>query len=76
VDKFNDLFVSCYTTAGHARLLLLHDSRLSEESIRLFFQDAHELYIKASTRHATFTPLTRSLAPGGAEPVPQSDIAR
>lgn len=47
VDKFNDLFVSCYTTAGRARLLLLHDSRLSEEAVRLFFQEVHELYIKA-----------------------------
>jgi hypothetical protein len=47
VDKFNDLLVSCYNTAGHARLLLLHDSRLSEESIRAFFQEVHELYVKA-----------------------------
>jgi hypothetical protein len=47
VDKFNDLLVSCYNTAGHARLLLLHDSRLSEENIRAFFQEVHELYLKA-----------------------------
>jgi hypothetical protein len=47
VDKFNDLLVSCYSTAGHARLLLLHDSRLGEEAIRLFFQEVHELYLKA-----------------------------
>ena len=26
--------------------MLLHDSRLSEESIRAFFQDVHELYLK------------------------------
>ncbi len=50
VDKFNDLLVSCYSTAGHARLLLLHDSRLGEEAVRAFFQDAHELYLKARTR--------------------------
>lgn len=47
VDKFNDLLVSCYSTAGHTRLLLLHDSRLSEESMRTFFQEVHELYVKA-----------------------------
>ena len=71
MDKFNDLLVSCYTTAGHARLLLLHDSRLGEEAIRLFFQEAHELYLKA--RLPVRRPGPRSLFPrtGGAEPVPQ-----
>ena len=46
VDKFNDLLVSCYSTAGHTRLLLLHDSRLAEESLRAFFAEVHELYVK------------------------------
>ena len=59
VDKFNDLLVSCYTTAGHTRLLLLHDSRLGEEGIRLFFQEAHELYLKVqlSPFHGPTTPI-------------------
>ena len=59
VDKFNDLLVSCYTTAGHTRLLLLHDSRLGEEAIRLFFQEAHELYLKVqlSPFHGPTTPI-------------------
>ena len=48
VDKFNDLLVSCYTTAGNARLLLLHDSRVGEEAVRAFFQEVHELYLKVS----------------------------
>ena len=47
VDKFNDLLVSCYSTAGHTRLLLLHDSRQSEEGLRAFFTEVHELYVKA-----------------------------
>ena len=47
VDKFNDMLVSCYSTAGHTRLLLLHDSRPSEESLRAFFAEVHELYVKA-----------------------------
>ena len=47
VDKFNDLLVSCYSTAGQTRLMLLHDSRASEEAIRSFFQEVHELYVKA-----------------------------
>ena len=46
MDKFNDLLVSCYNTAGHTRLLLLHDSRLSEDSLRTFFTEVHELYVK------------------------------
>mmetsp|Transcript_29206 Transcript_29206/g.82407 ORF Transcript_29206/g.82407 Transcript_29206/m.82407 type:complete len:134 (+) Transcript_29206:400-801(+) len=45
VDRFNDLFVSAYTTATQVKFLLLHESR-NEDGIRMFFQDVHELYIR------------------------------
>ncbi|XP_011622873.1 trafficking protein particle complex subunit 2 isoform X2 [Amborella trichopoda] len=45
MDRFSDLVVSVYVTAGHTRLMLLHDSR-NEDGIKSFFQEVHELYIK------------------------------
>nr|AFS50006.1 SNARE-like protein [Dendrobium officinale] len=45
MDRFNELVVSVYVTAGHTRLMLLHDSR-NEDAIKSFFQEVHELYLK------------------------------
>lgn len=45
VDKFNDLLVSAYVTAGRTRLLLLHDNR-NDDGIHAFFKEVHELVLK------------------------------
>ncbi|KAI8592355.1 Sedlin [Geranomyces variabilis] len=46
VDKFNEWYISAYVTASGAKLMLLHDTA-NTDGIRNFFQDTHELYIKA-----------------------------
>ncbi|KAJ1492491.1 hypothetical protein T484DRAFT_1930985 [Baffinella frigidus] len=45
VDKFNDRSISAYVTPTHAKMLLLHDGK-SEDSVRSFFNEVHELYLK------------------------------
>mmetsp|Transcript_32790 Transcript_32790/g.82598 ORF Transcript_32790/g.82598 Transcript_32790/m.82598 type:complete len:128 (-) Transcript_32790:38-421(-) len=59
VDRFNEYYVSAYTTAAQTRFLLLHDNR-SEDGIRSFFQDVHELYIKVMLNpfHTSTTRIT------------------
>ena len=64
VDKFNDLSVSCYSTAGHTRLLMLHDSRLGEESLRAFFAEVHELYVKVRGSGRAIVRRRRGSLPG------------
>ncbi|KAJ2712674.1 TRAPP subunit [Coemansia spiralis] len=45
IDKHGDWSVSAYVTPSGVRLMLLHEAR-SEDAIRAFFADCHELYIK------------------------------
>ncbi|KAJ1736126.1 TRAPP subunit [Coemansia biformis] len=45
VDKHGDWSVSAYVAPSAVRLMLLHESR-SEDAIRAFFADCHELYVK------------------------------
>ena len=45
VDRFNDLLVYAFVTAGGSRFLFLHDRR-NEEKVREFFHEVHELYLR------------------------------
>jgi trafficking protein particle complex subunit 2 len=45
VDRFKDVLVSAYITAGRTRFMLLHDAR-NEDAIKNFFQEVHEHYLK------------------------------
>jgi len=46
VDKFNDVHISAFVTAGHTKFLLLHDPHKDELPIKAFFYEVYELYIK------------------------------
>lgn len=45
VDKVNNQLVSAFLTAGNTKFLLLHNGK-SDDSIRNFFYECHELYVK------------------------------
>mmetsp|Transcript_3362 Transcript_3362/g.4978 ORF Transcript_3362/g.4978 Transcript_3362/m.4978 type:complete len:141 (+) Transcript_3362:80-502(+) len=45
VDKVNQQQVSTFLTAGNIKFMLLHSGR-SEDSIRNFFIDVYEVYVK------------------------------
>lgn len=49
VDKFNNLMVAAYATAAHVKFLLLHDGK-NEETIRLFFKDVYDIYVRVRCR--------------------------
>ncbi|RUS24112.1 Sedlin, N-terminal conserved region-domain-containing protein, partial [Jimgerdemannia flammicorona] len=43
---FNEYLISAFVSAGNIKLMLLHDPKAEESSIKSFFQDVHELYLK------------------------------
>lgn len=47
IDKVNNQQVSTFLTAGNIKFMLLHSGR-NDDSIRNFFQDVYELYVKVS----------------------------
>lgn len=54
VDKVNQQQVSTFLTAGNIKFMLVHSSSansgrmITDESIKNFFQDVYELYVKVS----------------------------
>mmetsp|Transcript_18339 Transcript_18339/g.47918 ORF Transcript_18339/g.47918 Transcript_18339/m.47918 type:complete len:141 (-) Transcript_18339:430-852(-) len=46
IDRFNEWYVSAFTTASRIKFMLLHDAK-NDDGIKNFFNELHELYIKA-----------------------------
>ena len=47
VDKFNEYTVSAFSSAGKMKLILLHESKISDDSMKAFFYEVYEYYCKA-----------------------------
>jgi hypothetical protein len=45
VDRISNYVISAYVSAGGMRFMLLHEN-IASDSVRAFFQEVHELYIK------------------------------
>lgn len=46
IDQFYGINISAYLTQGSIKFVLCYDSNKDENSIRQFFQDVNELYVK------------------------------
>jgi hypothetical protein len=57
VDKFNYLYVSSYVSQGGKIFLILHNGK-SEDAVRAFFVETHELYVRY-----LMNPFTQADAP-------------
>ena len=45
VDKFNDFYVNCFSTAGRMRFILIHKG-YNDDLIKNFFNEVYENYVK------------------------------
>ena len=59
ISKVNQQYVSTFLTAGNIKFLLLHSGK-SEDTIKIFFQEVHELYVQLSMNpfYRYDTPIT------------------
>ena len=59
IYKVNQQYVSTFLTAGNIKFLLLHSGK-SEDTIKIFFQEVHELYVQLSMNpfYRYDTPIT------------------
>ena len=59
--QVNHQQVSCYLTAGNIKFMLLHGGK-NEDSVKNFFQEIYELYVKVSMNpfYHYDTPITSS----------------
>merc|ERR1719273_1652520 len=46
VDKFNNYHVSSFVTAGGAKFMLLHMTKLNNLAIKSYFGDVYGYYVK------------------------------
>jgi hypothetical protein len=69
VDRFNNLFVTAYVTPGNARFLLLHEGK-NDDSIRSFFTEVYELYLRVS-RRVCWSPASQQQRAGGRVVAPE-----
>lgn len=46
VDNFNELTISAFVSAAYVKFVLLHDHRMDDNSIKAFFLEVYELYVK------------------------------
>ena len=63
VDRVYEQTVSCFLTPGNIKFMLLHEGR-TEDSVRSFFLETHELYVKvrrAALRRVLATPSLATL---------------
>lgn len=60
VDSFGEKIVSAYVLPSGVRFMLLHERGKSEEGIRQFFVETHDLYVKMSLSpfYAYDSPIT------------------
>jgi hypothetical protein len=53
------LLIICYPCTADVKFMLLHDGK-SEDNVRSFFTEVHELYLKVTRAHRMHTRLAEA----------------